>query len=428
MDLRRLLIVAILIGCIATPAMAGEKYLYGSPELTASIAGTNEFSPGADLMLPVMLENTGLNDIKIVQSTIINRDDLPNTAKMVSVRLDPSGAPLSVKSDPQMVGDIPGGSSTLVNIHVKFANGAAPGIYTVPLLVDYTFLSSAEQYGADMISYNYQTKQETIPLLLKVKSDVSIDVEDLETDSLNVGTEGYLTLSIKNTGFENAKKAIVRIAQNGASPIVPTDGSVYIGDFGPGELKECIFKAAVSSDAEEQTYPLDVYVEYENSDGDVVTSDTETVGVPVGGKIDFEVISAPSTVYAGEKTVIEVVYRNSGAATVYNAQARISAVDPFSSNDDTAFLGDIASGETVTARFEMSVDPSGTFKSYGLDSEIRYRDALDNSQISDTMKVEIEIVERSGIMTMLSNPILLSVIAILIIGAGYYLWSRRKKE
>jgi hypothetical protein len=428
MDLRRLLIVAILIGCIATPAMAGEKYLYGSPELTASIAGTNEFSPGDDLMLPVMLENTGLNDIKIVQSTIINRDDLPNTAKMVTVTLDPTDGPLSVKSDPQMVGDISGGSSTIVNIHVKFSRGATPGSYTVPLLVDYTYLSSAEQYGSDMISYNYRTEQETIPLLLKMKSDVSIDVEDLDTDSLNVGTEGYLTLTLKNTGFENAKKAVVRIAQNGASPIVPTDGSVFIGSFGPGELKECTFKAAVSSDAEEQTYPLDVYLEYEDSDGDVVSSGTETVGVPVGGKIDFEVISAPPTVYAGEKTVIEVVYRNSGSATVYNAQARISAVDPFSSNDDTAFLGHVAPGDTVTARFEMSVDASGTVKSYGLDSEIRYRDALDNSQISDTLKVEIGILERSGVMTMLSNPILLSVIAILIIGAGYYLWSHRKEE
>jgi hypothetical protein len=428
MDLRKLLFVALLFGCITAPVMAGEKFLYGSPELAASISGTNEFSPGDDLMLPVLLENTGLNEIKIVESSIISREDLPNTAKLVVVTLEAGDAPLAVRSDPQMVGDIPGGSSMPVDIHLKFANDAAPGVYTVPLTVEYTYLFSAEQYGTDMISYNYQTKQETIPLRINVKSDLSIEVVEIATDSLNVGTEGYLTLSIRNTGYEYAEKAVVKIAQNGKSPIIPTDGSVYVGDFAPGTVRECVFKVAVSSDAEEQIYPLDVYAEYVNGDGDTAASETETIGVPVGGKIDFDVISAPSVVYAGDKKVIEVVYRNSGAATVYNAQARISAVDPFSSNDDTAFLGDIIPGETVTARFEVSVDASGTLKTYGLDSEIRYRDALDNSQISDTMKVEIEIVPQSGVVTMLTNPILLSVIAIVLIGAGYYLWSRRKKE
>jgi len=113
---------------------------------------------------------------------------------------------------------------------------------------------------------------------------------------------------------------------------------------------------------------------------------------------------------------------------VYNAQVRLSAVDPFTSNDDTAYLGDMKPGDNATARFVVNVDNDATVKAYGLDSEIRYRDALQNSQISDTMKVQITLAEQEGLMNVLTNPIVLSVIVILILGAGYYIMVQRKKR
>jgi len=122
--------------------------------------------------------------------------------------------------------------------------------------------------------------------------------------------------------------------------------------------------------------------------------------------------------------VIEVEYQNTGAATAYSAQARISAVDPFTSNDDTAFLGDLEPGEKAVARYEVSVDGSATPKEYGLDSEIRYRDALDNSQISDSMKVQVLVEPSSSLL-----PII-AVLVLLIAGSGaaYYFLGRKKKS
>ncbi|MCG7854806.1 MAG: S-layer protein, partial [Methanoregulaceae archaeon] len=61
------------------PVQAGTKYMSGGPELTASIAGSNEVSPGEDTTIRVNVENKGLIDIKFVQSGIVERDDLPNT-------------------------------------------------------------------------------------------------------------------------------------------------------------------------------------------------------------------------------------------------------------------------------------------------------------------------------------------------------------
>lgn len=424
----RVLTLLTIVFLLIAPVSAGERYLYGSPELSVAIAGTNEFDPGETTSLVVVIENEGLNTVKIVQPSIVNRDDLPNTAKLVSVWLDDINLPLTVKSDSQMIGDILGGASKTVSFIVSFDEDANPGEYEVPLHVEYTYLTIADQVGSDTVTYSYSTKEKTLPVTVKVIPEVRLAVVESRTDSVNVGTEGYLDLAVRNVGHETGTDTIVKIQRNGASPIVPTDGSVYIGEFAPGGVADCRFKIAVSSDAEKKSYPLDLLVSYVDSDGTTVTSDIVTIGIDVGGKIEFTVISAPSVVYLGEKAVIEVVYRNTGAATAYNAQARISAVDPFTSNDDTAYLGDVAPGESVKARFEVSVSSGATLKTYGLDSEIGYRDALNNRQITDTMKVEVVVEEKTGIMTILTNPIAIAVVVFALLGAGYYLWKRRNPE
>jgi len=238
-----------------------------------------------------------------------------------------------------------------------------------------------------------------------------------------------MTLTVKNIGHENAKKAILTIARNDGSPIVPTEASAYIGDFPAGGTVTATFKASVSDSAEAQTYPLDVYVKYENSDGDTITSDIETIGVPVGDKTKFAIVSDPVTVIPGQKGTITVKYKNNGGATAYQAQARVSMVDPFTSNDDTAYLGDVAPGETKEASFLVSTDKTATLKNYGIDSEIRYRDAFDNQIISDPIKIALNVREDTGFVAgLMKNPLLLAVLAIVIIGAGYAIYRKRENR
>jgi len=422
-----LCILLVFCLCLIAPAMAGTKYMAGSPQLSAYISGTNEFSPGKEVQLTVVVENTGLNEFKFIQSGIVDRDDLPNTAKFLTVAISSGTAPLVIKSDPQMLGDLKGASSVNAVFTTKINSDAAAGSYMLPLTLNYTYLYQAEQYGVDTIQYTYKQIDENIEIPIKIKSDVSIDVLSAVPEYLNVGTEGYLNMKIKNTGSEDGTKAIVRILRNGNSPIVPTDSSVYIGDFPSGSLAECRYKVSISSDAERQTYPVDVVVVYKNNEGDFITSRSDTVGIPVGGKVDFLVISPSAEMNPGNKKIISVEYKNTGETTIYSAQSRISAVDPFTSNDDIAYLGDLKAGESAVASYEVSVDRSATIKEYGLDSEIRYRDALDNTYISDTMKVKINVSSPAGMTAVLSNPVNLSIIVAAIIGIIYLVYHYRKK-
>ena len=323
----------------------------------------------------------------------------------------PVTAPVVIKSDPQMLGDIKGTGSANAVFTTKINADAPAGSYTLPLSVNYTYLYQAEQFGGDTIQYTYKQVNETIGIPITIQSDISIDVLSAIPEHLNVGTEGYLNMKIKNTGSEDGSKAIVKILRNGNSPIIPTDSSVYIGDFRSGSTVECRYKVSVSGDAQRQTYPVDVVVVYQNSDGDFITSRTDTIGIPVGGKVDFEVISPPAEMNPGNKKVITVEYKNLGETTIYSAQSRISAVDPFTSNDDIAYLGDLQPGKTAVASYEVSVDRSATIKEYALDSEIRYRDALDNTYLSDTMKVKISVNSPSGITAWSQIPFILHLLS-----------------
>jgi hypothetical protein len=373
----------------------------------------------------VRLQNEGLNDFKFVQSGIMDRDDLPNTAKLITLTLGTGGAPLVVKSDPQMIGDLKGGTSYLATFNTKIDRNALSGTYELPLLIHYTYLRSAEQYGTDAIQYTYWQKNETIRIPVRIKPELQFDIVSTEVQDVNAGTEGYVTIVLNNTGREDGKVAILKIQKNDNSPVVPTDSSVYIGDFPAGSSVSGKFKVSVTKDAEKKSYPLDVFVNYENHEGDQVNSDITTIGVPVGGKIDFAVVSEPATIAPGQKKVITASFRNTGDTTAYNVQARISAVSPFTSADDTAFLDTLAPGEMKDAQFEISADGSATKKEYGLDAEVRYRDALENTMISDPMKVRVTVAQGSSIFT---NPFVIVAIVALALAGGYVYYTRMKKN
>jgi hypothetical protein len=430
MNMKYFLIIALIASMLfAAPVVAGTLYLSGGPDISASIAGTNEFSSGASERVSVMVENRGLIDLKIVRPDIVSRDDLPNTAKLMKVALLANGTPLMVKSDPQMIGDIQGGSTKTVSFDIKIDDHTTGGIFVAVLQAEYTYLYSAESEGQDNIHYYYKTVTEDIPLTINIRPVVKLEVIDAVPEHLDVGAEGYLTLTVENAGSVDARDAVVRIVQNGKSPVKPTDSSVYIGDFTAGSTVTARYKVAVSSTAtESQVYPLDVYLDYVDFEGDTTTSDPVTFGVPIGGKIEFSVVSDPIRISPGEKRTIEVEYRNIGSAEIFRAQARLSAVDPFTSSDDTAFLGDLQPGESVIARFDVSADSAATIKSYGLDSEIRYRDSLDNPQISKTMKVELEVVSQAGFISQLSNPLVIAILGVVVLGGVYYIAKIRKKN
>jgi hypothetical protein len=424
---RSMLILTAAFLIFAAPGMGGTTYLSGSPDLKLSLSGDTLFSPAEDVTLNMVIKNQGLNEVKLT-GTASSGEELPNQASMVTIGLQAGDAPIKVKSDPQMVGDIPGGSAIVVPFYIRINPDAPAGQYNLPVQVGYTYLYFVEQIGNEDAIYHYRTVNETMDLPLTIKAEVNPKVIEVIPEDLYSGGEGYVALKIKNAGYLEGHATVAKISRSDDSPVIPMTSSVYIGDFPPGAVADCRYKVKISTGAGAQSYPMGLVVTYQDQDKDTVNTEMVSAGVPVKGKIEFTVVSPPAMMRPGDTGTLEVVYENIGAGTVYSAQARLSAVDPFTSATDTAVLGDLAPGEQATARFRVTVDKSATIKDFGLDSEVRYRDAVGNNLISDPLKVQITVEPREGIDKVLSNPILMSIIGAVIIIAGYYLYTRKRNQ
>jgi len=447
-----IIIFLILLLVCTLPVMGVTTYRDGSPKMTAVISGTNEFSPGQDASIAIVVQNSGVSTVKNYWSGYsgvsaeptqpdrsrtyyegqgsgtIERDDVPTTAKMVMVGLSAGTAPIVIRTDPQIIGDIATQGKVTVTLNAKITDNANEGEYQLPLTISYTYLAASDQPASDTLQSTYLRVNETIPITIRIKPQVQAGAIEAVPENLSVGTGGYITLKIKNTGFEDGRKATVKLLRNGNSPIIPTDSSIFIGDFPRNSVVTCRYKVAVSTEAEKQIYPVDVVVTYENREGEVVTSAQDTVGVPVGGKISFVAVPEVAEVIRGSDQVLVIKYVNTGDFTAYSAQARLSVVDPFASTDNTAYLGDIKPNESATARYKVSALQDAAVREYALDTEVRYRDSLDNSQISDTFKVPVLVQAEPASGSVIQILPVVGITLLVVLAAGYYLLVMRKKK
>jgi len=412
------------------PALCAERYAGGIPEITAYISGTNQFYPGEDATITVFLQNIATNKTKTLDQATLPDDDISTTAKLVTAGLSAGNAPVVIKTDPLSLGDIRSSGRATAQFSAKITNGATLGEYLLPLSVQYQYLDNniRDQETSATIQYNYAKVNKTIPLTIKIKPEVHIEVINVTTSDLTVGSEGYVNLTIKNIGNDNGRKASVTLIRNGNSAVIPTDTNVFIGNFPKDGVVSCLYKVSVTTDAQPQTYPVDVAVTYTNAEGDVVTSATETVGIPVSAKLNFTITSPPAEIEQGKTSVITVEYQNLGSITANDAEARLTTVDPFTSSDTMAFLGDIPPGGKATVSYKISAASGADPSAYSLDTEVRYRDSLDTSQTSDVFKVPVNIIAQSKSGSSLSTYAILSVILVILICAGYYVHVMRKKQ
>lgn len=418
-----LFLCSLLIG---VPVSAATRYLGDGPSFTATVSGDNEFVPGEDTTIRILIKNTGLNSLKQVNVGTIEPEDQQNTAKTATIKLASAGDAVIIRTDPQMVGDIKGGNTVTVPFKAKISANATAGEYQLPLTIRYRYLKVIVQEKADMFEFAYTEAEDILPVTIRIKPHVKAEVIEVVPEQLTVGSEGYLNLKIKNTGPENGTLASVKLLRNLKSPIIPVDSTLFIGDFRSGETVACRYKVSVSQDATNQTYPVDLTVSYTNREGTVVTSAKTTVGVSVDARPAFTVLSAVPEVPRGADTSIDVRYRNDGKVTVHNAQARISLHKPISAMDNSAYLGDIAPGESVTARYDVHTDEAAELMVYSFDSHVRYRDAMGTSQKSDVVPVQIKVIPAAGGISALT--VAGCILAAVVISIGYLVYRRTLKS
>jgi len=420
--------VILLMLLAAGPAAAGEKFVWSEPSFSATITGSSEFYPGNNYQVEVLIENTAEDKNEILNLYPQIMPVPPSAALGTDVTLLPGDSPAEIKSGTYMIGDILSGESKTVSFVIYIPDNAEAGNYNLLLVTDSSYLSYGFLITESEIEYDYGDSINEINLPIKIKGKIIPGIISINYENFDSGKQGYLDITFKNTGYASGKNAEAMLTFPIGSPVSMEEGSVFIGDISPGGTKTASFKAQVSDSASTGKYPAEFVITYTDEYGNQAESEDVTVGIRIGAGPKFEVTTEGIAISPGQAKTFSISYKNTGDATAYDASSRITAKDPFTAVSDSAMLGDIAPGETVTAEYTLSLDNTAIIKPYGLNTEIKYYDELDNLCLSDELKVGITAEDSFNIITAITNPVVISILMALVLFAIYYIFRKENRE
>ncbi len=455
----RRLLLAIIVTVIFLPVGAGTALaaVEGAPDLEALVVGGNEFQIGSAGELQIMIQNKGsfegrvkgADDQVLAYGYGINGMMVAypcTTTQNLTLTLESKNPLIEIIGGSVYIGALPRSFVTPepLTFGVRVYKGADVGAYDLELKASYEYTSDVDWLNPpsslpmvpDPRAYNPATYQpqfyfvsqertEVIPVTIDVTGSY-FEVVKSEGESLRPGATGTVRVTLGNNG-ETAYEVTAEVLPGGN--FVPVDRASYLGTVDAGLRVTTEFKVAVSQDAISKASPLSIRISYRDK-GDALRESTVKVGVTIGEDIEFDIVRTEldEPLEPGTQRVLSVSIENASDTDLHDAVARISAIDPFSSTDETAYIGELAAGETRVAKFKIGADGDAIPKAYALDVDMKYKDDNGNSYTSDAMKADVRIVESNRLST--QTAILLAVAGIALGGGAYLVVravSRRRK-
>ncbi|WP_321420531.1 hypothetical protein [uncultured Methanomethylovorans sp.] len=279
----------------------GENYynVYGGPDISATIIGSNEFDRGQTVTLNVDLINNGkllgfkndrtpddADEIFGAQTEMkLESAVVDATGIVASLSADP-GSPIEVKSVSQKIGSIKSGQNSVspAKFDIKIDKNAKAGEYNLYLNLSYDYQKNVQVMDPDATTQTYDVNRwygmmvQNQTLKVIVKDQVDFEIVST-TGSLFSGGEEVISVEIKNKGEEEAKN--VKIMANPSDPLSTTDGVAFISSMTPGSTAVAKLKIKADSEAVAKVYGIDTVIRYETMEGDIKYSDTLQVPVEV---------------------------------------------------------------------------------------------------------------------------------------------------
>ncbi len=297
------------------PAGASDNYIpsvsldnywttFGSPQLDASLAGTNEFERGETVDLYVDVTNYGRimgfdadkkADTKMEQALADREFDYERertTALGITVTLRSRSEIIEVKSGDQVIEALRSGekSKDPMKFTIKIGSHAPAGEYPMLLDLSYDYQYNAEVDADELdpdiglrgfqTAYWYERANETITIPVVVKKESDFKITDASAELSAGEKDGIIEVTYKNIGEEAADDAIARLSV--FKPFTSTDDQAYIGSLAPGGEKTVKFKIDVDSDATAKPYSINSEIKYTDLRGETVISESMKIPVNVG--------------------------------------------------------------------------------------------------------------------------------------------------
>ena len=313
-------------------------------------------------------------------------------------------------SDAARIDELAPGETATVRYDVAFAPGAPVREYA---------LRGSVQFET---SEGLQRVDERVSAGVVPGPEQRFSVTGVESD-LHVGEEGEITGTVTNEGPDEARNVVIQFADQSQN-VIPIERSVAVGTLAPGESGEFRLPIEIGEEAKAIDRTADIAVRYRNAEFETrAYQDVELLYEVQPERDQFLVEVDDREIEAGGERTLEVTLTNNLDEPVRDVEARLFADSPLDSGNDEGFVSELGPGESTTLTFDLSASGSGTAKTYPISFDFRYDDANGNSQLSDTTRVPITVVEGEG-----GLPVglgLVALVAVVVIGAGAYAFQRQ---
>lgn len=311
------------------------------------------------------------------------------------------------------VGDWPENENKMIDVPVYVADDTPPQNVTIRAVVEFE-----DSLGIDRESDELVFGAE---VLEEQRFSLSVDYDNSD---IRVGEEGTVGVNLTNNGEENVTDVMLRPATediddfpmfNGDEGISLTEDHVYLPELSTGETAETTVQVSVSGEVEPGWQVLPMEIRYRGAADDIRTSDVLDMPVEINPERDeFGVDIETAAVDQGETDRIELTVINQLDETITDVQAQLYTDDPLASDDDQAFVQELAPDETTTLTFEIEATEDAGEKTYPARIDFQYEDGGGDVQLSDVYRIPVD-VEDPG-----TNWIRLGLLlgGLLVVGAG----------
>jgi hypothetical protein len=261
--------------------------VYGSPDINATIIGSNEFERGQTATLNIDLMNrgkflgfeadedpTGANEIFAARTEIKVEGKIVDAMGIVASLSADTGSPIEVKSVSQQAGSIRSGQNAIspLKFDIKIDKKAKAGEYPLKLDLTYDYQKNVQIIDANATQetydanywYGMMAQNQTMNIIVKKQADFEISKTN---GSLFPGGEDIIEITIKNTGEEEARD--VRAIINPSDPISTTDDKAFLYNIDPEEVVVAKYRIKADSKAVSKFYSMDIVLRYETPEGDI---------------------------------------------------------------------------------------------------------------------------------------------------------------
>ncbi|QGN07012.1 hypothetical protein Hrd1104_06695 [Halorhabdus sp. CBA1104] len=296
------------------------------------------------------------------------------------------------------VGNWSVGETKTVSFRVGFDENAITRRYAAELSVSYE-----NENGDDMPD---RTKMVGIEPL----AEQLFDFAAVESD-LHVGEEGNLVGEIENVGNRSVEGVVVT-AETQRETVNFYNARYAVGELEPGESERFRHRVGITNEAEHGPRLFEVSARYRDSQGDIQTTDSRDLTVAFGRDRDAFGLDTDATFEPGASGTLDVTVTNRRNETLSNVQAKLFTDDPLDSEDDSAFVPELAPGESTTVTLDLSVGGGASAKTYSASMDFRYDNARGESTLSDTYRVPVVVAQPESGMGL---PVLIGGLGVVIV-------------